>query len=339
VPTSTTLAGPVSVGTAPLFGEVIGLDALVVSAGRAYRIDLDAATAVPIPIAFLGGGFVVPISLGVLAVPFDQFAAVLYPYDGSTPRTVATAGPRFVGEGPPGRLWFIDYQGTATGSRLGYVDTASSDALVAVETETRLGGFLPDGISGVLTVAPGGTYRIVPPQSAERISDGAAIAARNGYVVEAMCDGQLRCGYAMLDTTSATRRPLPTPPGAGRDGFGALISPDGQWVAAQSAPSSDAMNGRLTIVGVDGSVADLGVADSVCEGPFCLGAAGWAPDRSVLVGVRGGGTVWMWRPGFTEPRTAPLSVLIGNVQLDPASIVLIPHEATFSSVPVASSGG
>ena len=337
--TTTTAPGPISIGTAPLLGEPTGLAALVVvAAGHVLRIDFDTATATPTPVELNGdGAYLARTSLGMLVATFQRRGEVrLYRYDGSEPSTIDVPG-TFIGEGPPGRLWFSDYENAVFGvPRLHYIEPASGDGVVNVGLDTPTSNMLVDG-SGLLTVAPGGTYRVQPPAPPTRISTGTAIGAGDHFVVERSCDRQLRCDVAVLDTSTGRRRPVSVVGLASLEtGLGgALVSPDGKWVASmQLVVENNIGHGRLTVAGVDGSVVDLGGFENPCISPQCPTSPSWSADGSWLIGVRDHETIWAWRPGLSAPLEVPTAVPSnGSGRLGFGAIVPIPQSAQFGSPP------
>ena len=336
--TTTTAGGPVSIGSAPLLGEASGLDALVAAAGSVHRIDLDAATTTRTNTEFLGDENLIATSLGLLSPPNSPSPPTLYPYDGSPPRSIGEGQSNFVGEGPPGRLWFVEYSQNS-GPRVYYVEPGSGVLGTLPDIEVPFANFIADGSSGVLTVAPGGTYRIRESQPPERISDGEVIAAANGYLVERTCDRQLHCVVQVIDTRTGAQRVVPTPVSSGVNDFGALVSPDGRWVVMMKSEAStdNGFRARVTIAGVDGSLVEIGAVENQCFGSGCPGAPRWSHDGSWLVGLLRSGEVWVWRPGLAAPRLVPLAVPMNAVSVGVVSIVLIPHAARFGSPPAPGS--
>ena len=331
---TTTVPGPVSIGTAPLLGEPTGLAALVVAGERVFRIDFDAAAAMPINGGISNNALSAPTSLGLL-YNISQVASVLYPYDGSTARTLNVRG-SFLGEGPLGRFWFVDYDEAELGkAHVRFVETASSDAVTEVDVGAPTDNLFVDG-HGLLAVAPGGTYRIDPPSPPTRISDGIAVAAANNFIVERSCDRQLRCAIVVLDTRTGRRRTLLNDLRTSqRDGLGgAVISPDGEWVATmQPVFDNNVVHGRLSINGADGSTIDIGEIENPCVDPRCFASPRWSPDGSWLIGLRDQQTMWAWRPGLTAPLDVRLPVELNGSAPGIGSIVVIPQSVRFGSPP------
>ena len=331
--TVTTVARTIRLGSAPLLGAASGLDVLVMSGLVVYRVDLDAATATLTALTVTDFGFFRQTSVGVLKTVSNQSdQPVLYPTDGSPPRLLEVRG-NFLGEGPPGRLWFRDYGND--GSKIAFVEPTSSTKAVALDSTGLPDNVLADGLHGLLGVAPGGIYRLQPPAPAQRISDGNLLAATNGYLVDHTCDSHLHCTTGVLDTRTGHRQALPTSPPPNY--FGAMVSSDGRWVLmTRFLNGGNTTRGQLTMTGIDGSTVDLGITDIFCDGRGCGGSPGWSPDGHWLVGVRDGQTLWAWRPGLKAPLPVPLSTAdTTNAMPVAGSILLVSHATVISARPPA----
>ncbi len=334
-------AGRVRFGNGPALGVPSGLVALVVAGDRVFRVDLDDPTVTLTSIVVDGQRPMARTTIGLLVARYGN-EPILVPPDGGDPIPLAVSG-SYVGEGPPGRLWFADEE--LGRFRLRFVAPTSAGAVVEAELgdapDVGLGGRLVvvDGELGALAVGPDGTYLVSGAAPPRRISPGRVSGAAGAFALEQHCAEQLDCTTVVLDVGTGERRALPsaTPDTAG---FGAALSPDGRYVVVSSllGAGNNVVHARLTLVGLDGTSVELGGSESVCV-VACAGAPAWSPDGSWLVGVRDTGTLWAWAPG----RDAPVTITLPNATVDgwplyAASVVVVPAAWTLTTLPVDARG-
>lgn len=332
-PATTTTPGAGLPGRGSLLDRPTGLAILAASDGRIVRIDLDDGTVVSAPADLAGRAYLVRTLRGVLTVSFER-GSVLFPDDGAAPVRLGLGTPNYLGEGPRGRLWFADYAASADTS-VRYVDTDRLAPAVTVDTAGLQGRLVGDGAAGLLAEAAGRTVRLRGRAGApEPVAVGSPVAAANGFVVERICDDAAPCRLAVLDTRIGTARMLPATGGNDEAGFGILVSPDGRWIVTARLVSAgnDRIRAQRTLVGVDGTVVDLGPTDSPCLGSGCEDSPSWAADGSILVGTRTGGELWVWQPGLSLPQTLTLTLPTG-VTLVQASLAVVPRAMSLPATP------
>ena len=242
--------GPFRLSTGPLFEQPTGLSVVVKLAADLYRLDLDTALATPISVDGIthadGTGSLT--SLGVVVADVD---GRLYLAPGApAPKRLVEGGAssadgsiraeRFVGEGPPGRLW-ISRGASGSGLELGYVEPAGAPGFTAVALPAFdfAGEPVADGIGGLVFDAPGGVYRWTPGAGAvRRITTGTMRDVPNGSVLTVECDEALACAWQVLDLRTGAAWRSPTGSSSVSLSSPARLSPDGRrFVVASTRPS------------------------------------------------------------------------------------------------------
>ena len=306
---------PVTVGAGPLLGEPTGLTLVVGLSGTVYRLDLDAGVATPLPGAPRvdeSGPALTSVGLlrgGALGVTLERPGA---PERGlrSPGLDDGSSGPpyQYIGEGPPGRLWFVSFTGAT--NDVWYVDVADDIADGAAFGSVDPAGVVgADGLGGVLFGAAGGTYARRTPGASERISEGNLVAVNGPAALVAECDAALACRWRVLDrrrgvdwSVAMTLAELTAPT------FAVGVAADGHAVARVVANFPDRPNEQdgfvLQIVGPDGELVRVHLPRLVgfqCPPLGCRPYFVWSPDGRWLFAQIEADSFWAWRPGLAEP--------------------------------------
>lgn len=315
--TSTTALQPFVVAPGPLLGEPTGLSFAVALGTDLYVIDADTGRATPAGFgdvssdrgAFLtSAGVVVSDQNGGILELVRRGANRATPlFDRSTVASNANGPSGYIGEGPPGRLWVLQYGGAHP--TIGYVDAAAgSDTFVRfADVDLAYGNGRPDGIGGFVFAAPGGTYRLVEGDTPRRISTGSLVDASSGHVLVLECDEVLTCAYRSIDVDGGGSWTGPGAPTGAAIPFGLALSPDGRRFA-RFAPEGDrpialGSDSPIEIVGPDGvetirvPIAGFGA----CGFNGCASPMVWSPDGAWLLGQRSSDSIWAWRTGLDAP--------------------------------------
>lgn len=291
-------AEPLAPPAGPLLGETTGLGLLLWAADGVFRLDLDAGTLVRTRLRSEDGDPDLT-SVGLVFQALDGPARRLLRPGDERPATVSAASGPFVGEGPPGRLWFVDY--VDQGEAIWYRDGTANRIDVPIPAGASM--TRPDGVGGLVVQAPGGVYALATPDAApRRIASGQLLWWGYGRALVAECDDQLRCGATVYDLRSGEARTAPRGFVRGAFAFQA-VSPDGTQLLALN---DDPAQATLTAVGLGGGITRLGPIRSPCFIAECGGAVVWSPDGRWLFWVSGDEQVSAWRVGLADPIVVPV---------------------------------
>lgn len=293
---STTTAKLPGLGPGPLLGEQTGLGLLVWSADGVYRVDLDASKLERTALRSADGD---PdrTSIGLVLQSVEQGTRRLLAPGAARAATVSAESGTFLGEGPPGRLWFLDYASDEVRSEaIWYRDGTANRIDVPLPADVQMA--VPDGLGGLVLQAPGSVFVMAAPDATpRRLAYGTLIWAGDGHALVAECSDELRCAPTVYDLRDGSSRNTPRGFVGGAFAFSAL-SPDGTHLFAVDAVGGGT---ELTAVGVGGGITRLGPIRTPCFSPSCNSAVVWSPDGRWLFWVSGDGDVSAWRVGLADP--------------------------------------
>lgn len=286
----------------PVLGDKTGLGLLVWAADGVFRLDLDTGAIERTRLRPLDGNPDLT-SVGIVFHDVDTNRRRLLTPGAGEPVTISTTPGRYLGEGPPGRLWFADYEPTSDGPSIWYQELGRTRIDVTVPAgaqDVRI-----DGLGGLVLQAPGGIYvQAAPGETPRRLSAGQLIWVGDGLVLEAACDDVLRCGPRLHDLRTGTARDAPRGFREGAFAFSSA-SPDGQQLLTVRAGVSDFY--ELATVDLAGRTTALGPTRSPCFSADCDGRPVWSPDGRWLFWVSGDDVVSAWRAGLAAPIAVSLA--------------------------------
>ena len=301
---TTTVRQPVTIARGPLLGETTGLTLLVVGTQDVYRLELDTAllTALPDSVPY---DDVAPVRGGFLG--WTQGAISLVPSDGRPARRLVDGG-QLLGEGPAGRQWFFDYQGSTLLRTIDAVDHAPETVNLTVE-QGPFYAAAADGLGGVVGPQPGGVFRWFPGGASVAVAPGELMDARNGFALTRQCYPGPDCSVTVTDLRTA--RATIAAPYDGQRTRPARVSPDGRWLVlgqagddGRNAPSPSFVLHRVA----DGAEVTFPTDYTAISGSGLNQRSGvaWSSDGRWLFTVTGSRRISAWREGLAQPVTIDL---------------------------------
>ena len=189
----------------------------------------------------------------------------------------------------PGVIWRSDPQ--LFDDKVGMVEQIGLDGSpLGVSIELPSAPLTADPAGGLVVAVPGAVFQVTP-DGATPITTGRLVAIGRDLAIGYECDGPSSCDYVIIDRATGERSVLVPDPALGAEALlettwtatsGSAFSADGRAVVVESVDPD--RGGRRATVVID---LETGTATEVAASPDPLPLA-WAPDRQVLLYVRGG---------------------------------------------------
>ena len=279
--------------------------------GRLLRIDLDTGvvTVRRVDLGEAGGAqFILRGEQLVVSGPDVSHVSVLArDLRGSARELNLDEGTRVLPGPAPDELWVVSDNGPpgGTGSER-YVQRIHLDGTPAGPRLPLASGSpgTDDGAGRVMVYVGGAssTYVLDPVTGVPtRLTIGFPLAVDANRVVDVVCDEHLACQLRVTDRATGASRLVPaTAPAQAVNGGGAVLSPDGRWLAL-------VVDGGTMFV-VDLNDGALRRFDDFRPGPYWGQGPSWSPDGRWLF-WSGGSSVYAWRAG------SPTAVVVGGGDL------------------------